>query len=127
MTDFRTGNWYQDNLGDWHMNGGTLVGAETEGATIKGFYKTTLTVAVPTIADAECDLVAVDTSALTVQVVVGDQVIVTPTQALPTDCLFGGAYVSATDEVTISFMTKEGGSGVTGANKTFDFLIIKMV
>ena len=87
---------------------------------------TGVTVAVPTIADAEIDEVAVDVaSAFTQSVAVGDFVLVTPEAALPTSAVFMGAYVSATDEVTISFGALEGGSGVTGANVAFSILLLK--
>lgn len=83
----------------------------------------TIAVAVPTIADAEIDVVAVDVSAASgFQPKVGDAVVAIPLEALPTDCILNGAYVTATDEVSISFAAKEGGSGVTGANKNFRFV-----
>src|SRR5262245_52027719 len=83
-------------------------------------YDAALSVTIPTIADAESDLVAVTVTG----VAVGDVVMgVSPTEALPTDCIFSGAYVSAADTVTFAFDTKEGGSGVTGAAKTFAILI----
>ncbi len=79
-----------------------------------------LSVTVPTIADAESDLVAVTVTG----VALGDAVLVAnPTEALPTDCIFSGAYVSATDTVTFAFDTKEGGAGVTGAAKTFVLIV----
>jgi len=102
---------------------GTTVG--TENAEMKGFYKSgTIVVAVPTIADGESDEVAVDVSAMTFAPAVGDIVVAIPLEALPTDALLCGAYVSNTDQVTVSFGTKEGGSGVTGANKNFAFFFI---
>lgn len=82
----------------------------------------TVAVTVPTIADAESDVAVVDVSAITFVPAVGDAVIAIPLVALPTDCLLNGAFVSAADEVTISFGTKEGGAGVTGAAKNFKFL-----
>jgi hypothetical protein len=99
-----------------------------EQATMKGFYVSgTVAVAVPTIADAEADSVDVDlASALTFAPAVGDLVVAVPLEALPTDCLLNGAYVSATDHVIISFGTKEGGGGVTGANKNFKFVFIDL-
>lgn len=85
----------------------------------------TVTVAVPTIADAETDVVEVDVSGgSTFQPVVGDAVIAIPLAALPTDCVLNGAYVTDTDKVTVSFAAKEGGSGVTGANRSFRFLYV---
>lgn len=80
-------------------------------------------VAVPTMADGESDEVAVDVSAGSVfQPKVGDAVIAVPQAALPTSAVFCGARVTATDEVTVSFTTLEGGAGVTGANVSFKFL-----
>lgn len=99
----------------------------TDKATIKGiYYSGTIVVAVPTIADAEADSVDVNLSALTFAPAVGDAVIAIPLEALPTSCLLNGAYVSATDHVIVSFGTLEGGSGVTGANKNFGFLIFDL-
>ena len=92
-------------------------------SAVFGVLTSSVTVAVPTIADAETDVVAVDVSAATsFQPKVGDAVIAIPMAALPTDCILNGAYITATDEVSISFGTKEGGAGVTGANKSFRFL-----
>lgn len=83
----------------------------------------TIAVAVPTIADAETDVVAVDVSAASgFQPRVGDAVIAIPLAALPTDCILNGAYVTATDQISVSFGTKEGGGGVTGANINFRFI-----
>lgn len=109
-------------------NGAVAVGAVAGAATVKGIYlSATVAVAVPTIADAEDDLVAVDVAAaFTMQPAVGDAVIAIPLAALPTDCILEGAYITATDEITVAFGTKEGGSGVTGANKDFKFLVIDL-
>jgi hypothetical protein len=101
----------------------------TDRTDIKGFYMTPAVVAVtvPTIADPETDSVAVDvSSAFSMQPAVGDAVIAIPMEALPTDCLLLGAYVTATDEITVTFSAKEGGSGVTGAAKNFKFLVIDL-
>jgi len=79
-----------------------------------------LSVTVPTVADAESDLVDVTVTG----VALGDAVLVAnPTEALPTDAIFSGAYVSATDTVTFAFDTKEGGTGITGAAKTFVLIV----
>lgn len=105
-------------------NTGTNTHGGTDAAAVKGMYVSgTIAVAVPTIADAEVDEVAVDIAAMTFAAAVGDAVIAIPLEALPTDCLLLGAYVSATDTVTVSFGAKEGGAGVTGANKNFKFLL----
>ena len=101
----------------------------TDRVLIKGIYRnpSVVAVAVPTIADAETDVVAVDVSgAFSMQPAVGDAVIAIPAEALPTDCLLAGAYVTATDTISVTFTTKEGGSGVTGANKNFYFLVIDL-
>lgn len=85
----------------------------------------TVVVAVPTIADAEIDEIAVDVAAGSgFAPAVGDVVIAIPLEALPASAVLCGAYVSDTDEVTVSFAAKEGGAGVTGANKNFRFLYI---
>jgi len=92
---------------------------------ISSHLSDTIAVAVPTIADAEIDEIAVDVSAaFTYQPAVGDAVIAIPMEALPTSAILCGAYVSDTDEITVSFAAKEGGSGVTGANKNFRFLLL---
>lgn len=84
----------------------------------------TIAVAVPTIADAEIDEVAVDVDAAFVGTpAVGDAVVAIPMEALPTSAILCGAYVSAANTITVSFAAKEGGSGVTGANKNFRFLV----
>ena len=95
-----------------------------ERASVKGIYLFTLAVTIPTIADAESDTVAVSTSAWTFAAAVGDLVVASPAEALPTSCIFSGAYVTATDEVTFAFDTLEGGAGVTGAAKNFSVLVI---
>lgn len=92
-------------------------------SAVFGVLTETIAVAVPTIADAEIDEVAVDVSAASsFQPKVGDVVVAVPLEDLPTSAVLCGAYVSDTDEVTVSFAAKEGGSGVTGANKNFRFL-----
>lgn len=81
-------------------------------------------VAVPTIADAEIDEVEVEIGAASdFTPEVGDAVLAIPVEALPTSAILCGAYVSDTDKVTVSFAAKEGGSGVTGANVDFRFLL----
>lgn len=104
----------------------------TDRATIKGMYMnpSAIAVAVPTIANdaaENVDSVAVDvSSAFSIQPAVGDAVIAIPLEALPTDCLLCGAYVTATDTITVTFGSKEGGGGVTGANKNFQFLVFDL-
>lgn len=89
---------------------------------------TGVTVSVPTIADAEIDEVAVDVSSagFAFTLAAGDMVLVCPTAALPTSAILCGAYVSAADEVTISFAAKEGGAGVTGDDIAFSMLAFDM-
>lgn len=104
----------------------------TDRVTMKGIYMnpSVVAVAVPTIANdaaENVDRVAVDVSAsFAIQPAVGDAVIAIPMEALPTDCVLLGAYVTATDQITISFGSIEGGGGVTGANKNFNFLVIDL-
>lgn len=109
---------------------GTTVLGGTNAASIKGiYYSGTFAVAVPTIANdaaENADSVTVDLSSLTFAPAVGDAVIAVPLEALPTDCLLCGSYVTATDTVTVTFASKEGGGGVTGANKNFGFVIIDL-
>jgi hypothetical protein len=118
--------FFTDVDGDMHQNGASYFGAEgTEGAEIKGIYDSgTIVVAVPNITDPDIAKVDVDISALTFAAAVGDAVIARPTEALPTNCRLGGAWVSATDTVTITFGS-EGGN-VTGANKNFKFLLFDL-
>lgn len=107
--------------------GSTKIGTGAELAAIKAINVSgTIAVAVPTIADGETDEVTADLSGMTFAPAVGDLVVAIPLEALPTDAILCGAYVSATDTVTVSFSTKEGGSGVTGANKNFKFLLIDL-
>lgn len=129
--DNLAGNAFTDSDGDQHLNGTTVY---TEAAVfddglgvINGFVVLTdLSVTIPTIADAENDFVEVTIGAAsTYEVALGDVVVASPTEALPTDCLYFGAYVSGADKITFTFGTKEGGTGVTGAAKTFQVLIFK--
>lgn len=112
---------------DVDITGDIQIGT-SEAVAIKGVYlSSVVAVAVPTVADAESDEVAVDVSAaFTMQPAVGDAVIAIPQEALPTSALLNGAYVSATDTVKVSFGTLEGGAGITGANKNFKFLVIDL-
>lgn len=130
-----TGQPYGDSEGDVHLNATTvyveaavLDFGGTEGAVVKNvYYSPTIVVAVPTIADGKSDEVEHTIGAgMTFSPAVGDAVIAIPTAALPTDCLLNGAYVSDTDKVKLSFGTKEGGAGVTGANVNFKFLFLDL-
>jgi hypothetical protein len=104
----------------------------TDRVVVKGIYMNpaAVSVAVPTIANdaaENADSVDVDVSAaFSIQPAVGDAVIAIPTAALPTDCLLTGAYVSATDHIIVTFTSKEGGGGVTGASVNFNFLVIDL-
>jgi hypothetical protein len=96
-------------------------------SSVATYVSDAINVTIPTIADAESDEVAVDVSAAsTFAPQVGDAVIAIPLVTLPTSCLLLGAYVSAADEVTVSFGTLEGGAGVTGAAKSFKFLYMDL-
>lgn len=113
--------------------GGVKIGTNaTDSVAMKGIYMSpaNVVVAVPAIANDAAengDSVAVDVSgAFSMQPAVGDAVIAIPQEALETDCLLCGAYVTATDQITVTFMSKEGGAGVTGGNKNFKFLVIDL-
>jgi hypothetical protein len=129
--DIKAGNFFVDQDGDVHFNaatvyveGSSIVTSSTEGATIKGIYTTTLSVTVPSITDPDIAKVDVDTSAMTFQAVVGDLVIVVPTEALPTNTRLQGYWVNATDQVQITYGS-EGGN-VTGAAKTHKFVFFDL-
>lgn len=104
----------------------------TDRVTIKGIYMSpaNVVVAVPSIANdvpENVDSVAVNVAAaFSMQPAVGDAVIAIPQEALPTDCLLVGAYVTATDQITVAFASQEAGGGVTGANKNFKFLVFDL-
>jgi len=123
--DEAAGRFFTDFDGDLHQNGALYIGAEAEGAAIKGIYNSgTIAVTVPSITDPDIAIVAVDVAAMTFACAVGDHVLVTPIVALPSNCRLQGAYVSATDTVTICFGS-EGGN-VTGAAKNFNFLFFDL-
>lgn len=88
-------------------------------AGIKAVTKSSaVTVAVPSITDPDIAKVDVTVSG----VALGDIVLVAPLAALPTNARLQGAFVTATDTVTFVFGS-EGGN-VTGANKTFDVVVL---
>lgn len=101
-------------------------GVSTDRATIKGIYlSATVAVTIPSITDPDSGSVAVDVSAaLTMQPAVGDAVIPIPMEALPTNCVLENAYVTATDQITVSFASTAG--NVTGAAKNFQFLVVDL-
>lgn len=112
-------------IGPTNATGIKLGTGGSERALIKGINVSgTVAVAVPSITDPDCAKVDVDVSSMTFAPAVGDAVIAIPLEALPTNCRLGGAWVSATDTVTITF-SSEGGN-VTGANKNFKFLFIDL-
>lgn len=82
----------------------------------------TIEVTVPSVGDGDTGEVAVDVSSagFDFTLAVGDAVIACPLVALPTDCSLGGAWVSDTDEITVTFTAQDG--AVTGAGKNFRFL-----
>ena len=123
--DEAAGRFFTDFDGDLHQNGALYIGAETEGAAIKGIYDSgTIAVTVPSITDPDIAKVDVDISALTFAAAVGDAVIARPTEALPTNCRLQGAFVVSTDTIQVCFGS-EGGN-VTGAAKNFKFLIFDL-
>jgi hypothetical protein len=73
-----------------------------------------VSVTVPSITDP--DDAHVDVTVTGVKL--GDVVIASPSQALPTNCLYNNAYATADDTVRFTF-SSEGGN-VTGAAKTFN-------
>lgn len=94
----------------------------------KGFINSiALSVAVPSITASGSANVGEGTGSVGVTVTgvaLGDLVLAAiPTAALPANCLLLGAYVSATDTVTITFGAAAN-TGVTGASKTFDIIVL---
>lgn len=78
---------------------------------------TDVAVTVPSITDP--DIAKVDVTVT--GVAVGDFVLAAPKEALPTNARLQGAFVTATNTVTVVFGS-EGGN-VTGAAVDFDFLV----
>lgn len=122
---------YQDAAGDLHWNGTTVFVEAAlldfgEGAVSNIICSGTVAVTIPSYAADQVDVAAVDVAAaFTASIAVGDFVIAASLEALPTDCVYLGCRVSATDEITLSFGSLEAGAGVTGAAKNFKFLVIK--
>lgn len=123
---------FVDMDGDQHFNGNVVFIEASpldfgEGRLSDLIISGTVAVTIPTIAATNSDSVAVNVaSAFTASITVGSFVVAAPLEALPTDCLLSTAYVTATDEITVTFDAKEGG-GVTGAAKNFRFLVLKGV
>ena len=132
LTDLTvTGNTVIGNAGtDTTVITGTFATGESTSAdrvVVKGIYMNAanVSVAVPSITDPDSGSVAVDVSAaFTVQPAVGDAVIAIPQAALPADCVMTGAYVTATDTITVAFAST--GGNVTGANVNFKFLVVDL-
>ena len=122
------------SLTDLTVTGNTVIGTFATGEStsadrvvVKGIYMNAanVSVAVPSITDPDSGSVAVDVSAaFTVQPAVGDAVIAIPQAALPADCVMTGAYVTATDTITVAFAST--GGNVTGANVNFKFLVVDL-
>lgn len=97
----------------------------TDRVTIKGIYMSpaNVSVTVPSITAPGDASVSVDVSAaFSMAPALGDAVIAMPQEALPTNCLLTGAYVTGTDTILVTFAS-EGGN-VTGAAKNFKFLVV---
>ncbi len=118
---------FMTSLASTPFTSGIKVGTAAEASTVKGIYQSgNVSVTIPSFAAETTDSVDVDVSgAFTVQPAVGDLVLASPSEALPTDCLFAQAYVVSTDTIRVTFDAKEGG-GVTGAAKNFKFLLVDM-
>ena len=86
---------------------------------------TSVSVTVPSIADSPSDITIVmeSANATVTGVSLGDTVSAAPQTALPTDCHFLGAYVSAADTITFEFRATKN-QPVTGAAVTFNLAII---
>jgi hypothetical protein len=90
-----------------------------EGARIVAQYISPSTaVVVPSITDPDIASVAT-TVTMDFACALGDFVVACPLEALPTNCKFQNAYVTAANTVTLVFGS-EGGN-VTGASKNFRF------
>jgi hypothetical protein len=138
LTKGESGEFYCDGTTWFSMNaisnGGSFSSGSdaTDRVTIKGFYKNPapISVSVPSIVNdvaENIDSVVVSVAAaFSIQPAVGDAVIAIPLAALPTDCLLLSAYVTATDNITVTFGSREGGAGVTGAAVNFDFFVIDL-
>jgi len=101
-----------------------FVGDTTSAATVDGVYSRSVSVSVPSITDPDSASVDVDVSAFAISVAVGDQVLVTPSAALPTNALLSGAYVVSTDTVRVVY-TSVGGN-VTGSAVNHKITVIKV-
>lgn len=119
-TDTIFGNEGGDSAKDRVFTGAVIKASMLGGINAISGPGTVVAVTVPSITDPDCAKVDVSVSALAFQPVVGDFVIAAPAEALPTNCRLGAAWVSATDQVTITFHS-EGGN-VVGAAKNFTFL-----
>lgn len=84
--------------------------------------QTTVSVTVPSITDPDIGIVDVTISGLPAGIGVGDCVMATPLVALPTNCYFVNAYVTAANVVRCIFISD--GGNVVGAAKSFKFHVI---
>ena len=114
---------------DVQMTGPVKIGTALDAVAVKGTYLTgTIVVSVPAIAGnavlpSGSAVVDISADPLTFAAAVGDAVTAIPQEALESDCLLVGAYVVGADSIEVVFAAKEGGDGVTNANKNFKFLI----
>lgn len=99
----------------------------TDRVVIKGHYMSPSNVAVTVPAITDPDIAKVDVSvaaAFSMQPAVGDLVYAIPQEAMEANARILGAYVTATDQVTVIFGS-EGGN-VTGGSKNFKFLVVDL-
>lgn len=88
--------------------------ASSSGSTISFVKQFTATVSTNTIAATDTE----DVTAACVGVVAGDHIIVTPPASWTADVAIAGAWVSATDEITIRFINATAGTpDLAGAYK----------
>lgn len=124
ITGFSHGG-YRADVGDVIDTSHVLYAKWPSNFTQHGELTSALTVSVPAIADPETDSVAVDisTGGLSFAAAVGDEVVAIPQEALEADCLLLGAYVVDANSVEVVFSAKEGGNGVSAADKSFKFFV----
>lgn len=127
-----TGNVTGDLTGDsagTHTGAvvGTTVTASTSatiggGTAITKLQKLTVSVIIPTTAASATG----DVTATATGVLAGDIILVTPlTAAMEADLAIVGAWVSATDQITIRFLNNDSGAAFTGSTSNFQVLVIR--
>lgn len=79
-------------------------------------------VTVPSVADADTGQVIETVTALNTKV--GDIVLATPIEALPTDANFTGAYVVDDDDIAFTFSAQDG--AITGAAVDFNVTVLRL-